>query len=58
MKLNMDCNWRAVHMGARTVLRTDRNLYPQPAWEYLCNRVEVEPTEEAGHYRVVDLNRT
>lgn len=54
MKLNNDNNWIAVHFENRTILRTDRNLYPQPAWEYLVNKMDVEPMEQPGHYKALN----
>lgn len=53
MKLNNDNEWVAVNLGSRTILRSDRNLYPRPTWEYLVSKVEVEPTTEKGYYRVI-----
>ena len=41
MKLMQDKNWKAVHFENKTVLSTDRNLYPQATWEYLVNKMEV-----------------
>lgn len=53
MKLMQDNNWKAVHFENRTVLSTDRNLYPQATWEYLVNKMEVEPLPQAGHYKAI-----
>lgn len=55
MKLNNDNNWIAVHFENRTVLKSDRNLYPQPTWEYLVNKLEVEPMDGAGHYKALNV---
>ena len=30
MKLIDAKDWKAVHFGDRTILRSDRNLYPEP----------------------------
>lgn len=53
MTLNHDKNWKAVHFEGRTILKIDRSLYPQAAWEQLVNRTEVEPMKEPGHYRAI-----
>lgn len=53
MNLMHDNNWKALHFENGTILRTDKMEYPQAAWEYLVNKIEVEPMEEAGHYRVM-----
>lgn len=53
MLLMQDSNWKAVHFENRTVLRVDRNLYPQATWEYLVNKMEVEPMAQQGHYKAI-----
>lgn len=53
MKLKELRDWKAVHFVNRTILRTDRNLYPESTWWALISSVEVEPMENAGHYRAV-----
>lgn len=54
MKLNQCKGWKAVHFEDRAILRTDRNLYPEAHWWALISKVEVEPMETKGHYRVID----
>lgn len=55
MLLMQDSNWKAVHFENRTVLRVDRNLYPQATWEYLVNKMEVEPMAQQGHYKAIEV---
>ena len=52
MLLMQDSNWKAVHFEDRTIPRVDHNLYPQATWEYLVNKMEVEPMAQQGHYKV------
>lgn len=54
MFLMQDKNWKGVHFGdGRCILKVDRNLYPQAAWEQLVNKTEVEPMNgRPGHYKV------
>lgn len=53
MKLIETKGWEAVHFEDRTILRSDRNLYPKAAWRALVSTVEVEPMEQPGHYKAV-----
>lgn len=53
MKLIEVKNWKAVHFEGRTILRTDRNLYPESTWRALVSTVEVEAMKEPGHYRAI-----
>ena len=53
MKLIDAKDWKAVHFGDRTILRSDRNLYPQADWGALVSSVDVEPMKEPGHFKVV-----
>ena len=53
MNLIDDNDWRAVHFDDRTILSSDRQLYPKYTWEYLLNEVEVEPMKMDGHYKAV-----
>ena len=46
-------DWKAVHFEDRTILRSDRNLYPEPTWWALVFTVEVEPMEQPGHYKAI-----
>ena len=46
MKLVNANDWKAVHFQNRTILRSDRNLYPEPDWWALVSTVEVEPMAE------------
>lgn len=55
MKLIETKNWKAVHLDNRTILRTDRNLYPEALWWALVSTVEVEPMDELGHYRALNV---
>ena len=54
MYLMQDKIWQGVHFGdGRCILKVDRNLYPQSAWEQLVNKTEVEPmNSRPGHYKV------
>ena len=56
MKLKLiECeDWKAVHFKKRTVLRSDRCLYPEALWWALITEVDVEPTKTKGHYRVIE----
>lgn len=53
MKLINAKDWKAVHFQDRTILRSDRNLYPEPDWWALVSTVEVEPMAEPGHYKAI-----
>lgn len=53
MKLIDAKDWKAVHFGDRTILRSDRNLYPEADWWALVSSVDVEPMKEPGHFKVV-----
>lgn len=53
MKLNETKDWKAVHFEGRTILRSDRNLYPEADWWALVSSVEVEPMKQLGHYKAV-----
>lgn len=53
MKLVNDNTWKAIHFQNRTILRSDRNLYPEPIWWELVSTVEVEPMDEPGHYKAI-----
>lgn len=53
MKLVNANDWKAVHFQNRTILRSDRNLYPEPDWWALVSTVEVEPMAEPGHYKAI-----
>ena len=55
MKL-IDCkNWKAVHFDERTILRSDKNLFPKSVWNELLNCTEVEEVSgNPAHYRVID----
>ena len=53
MKLIDTKDWKAVHFKDRTILRSDRNLYPESVWWGLIRMVEVEPMKESGHFKVV-----
>ena len=57
MKLIETKNWKAVHFDDRTILKTDRNLYPEVLWWALVSAVEVEPMDELGHYRALKYQR-
>ena len=46
-----DVQWKAIHFEDRTLLPTDKNLYPALEWEALLNQ-EVIPMEEEGHYKI------
>ena len=54
MKLIETSEWVAVHFKDRAILRTDRNLYPEPIWWALISSIEVQPTDVKGHYIVVE----
>ena len=53
MKLIECKDWKAVHLQDRTILRSDRNLYPNPSGGGLIRMVEVEPMAESGHYKAI-----
>lgn len=53
MKLIETDDWKAVHLKDRTILRTDRNLYPDLTWWALISTIEVQPTDVKGHYIVI-----
>lgn len=53
MKLINANDCKAVHFQDRTILRSDRNLYPEATWWGLISSVEVEPMNEPGHYKAV-----
>ena len=51
MTLSECKDWKAVHFVNRTILRSDRNLYPEAVWQALVSGVNAEPMKEVGHYR-------
>lgn len=53
MKLIDTKDWKAVHFKDRTILRSDRNLYPEADWWALVSTVDVEAMKEPGHFKVV-----
>lgn len=53
MKLVYDNDWKAIHFQNRTILRSDRNLYPESTWWALVSTVEVKPMDEPGHYKAI-----
>ncbi len=53
MKLAEAKNWKAVHLDGRTILKSDKVLYPGADWQKLISTVEVEPMKQSGHYRKV-----
>ena len=53
LKLIQCEDWKAVHFKNRTILQSDKCIYPRDLWQILVTKIEVEPTEKAGHYRVV-----
>lgn len=58
MKLIDAKDWKAVHFKDRTILRSDRNLYPEADWWALVSTVDVEPMKEPGHFKVVSQGFT
>lgn len=54
MKLKECKDWKAVHFEDRAILRTDINLYSDAHWWSLISKVEVEPMETKGHYKVIN----
>lgn len=53
MKLVNDSNWKSVHFNDRTILKSDKQLFPKDKWQHLLNDVEVEPMKDKGQYRAV-----
>lgn len=53
MKLCNDPNWKAIHLGDRTILQTDKSLYDSEAWSILTTKILVDPCKEKGHYRMI-----
>lgn len=54
MKLVETNDWKAVHFKGRTILRADRNLYPESIWQHLIHDIEVKEDGNQGHYIVVE----
>lgn len=54
MKLIETNDWKAVHFKDRTILRADRNLYPESTWWSLIHDIEVKESGKQGHYIVVE----
>lgn len=50
MKLIETNDWKAVHFKDRTILRVDRNLYPESTWWHLIHDIEVQEDTNKGHY--------
>ena len=53
MKLINAKDWKAVHFENRTILKSDRNLYPEADWWALISSADVEPMDEPGHYKAI-----
>lgn len=53
MKLINAKDWNAIHFENRTILKSDRNLYPEAVWWALISSVDVEPMDESGHYKAI-----
>ena len=53
MKLIDTKDWKAVRFKDRTILRSDRNLYPVADWGAVVASGDVEPMKEPGHFKVV-----
>ena len=53
MKLVDVKEWEAIHFDNRTILHSDRVLYPRAEWLRLLSTIEVEPMKQPGHYRVM-----
>lgn len=54
MKLIETDDWKAVHFKDRTILRADRNLYPESTWWHLIHDIEVQDGRNKGDYIVVE----
>lgn len=54
MKLINDPSWKAVHFKGRTILKSDKPLFPRIDWDYFVHELEVEPMKRPGHYRAVE----
>lgn len=52
MKLKKNKNWKAVHMEDRTILKSDRPIYPASTWKEIEN-LDVVEMKEKGHYKVI-----
>lgn len=52
MKLGQIKNWKAVHMDNRTILKSDKSIYPNSTWKEIENLNVVE-MKEKGHYKVI-----
>lgn len=52
MKLGQIKNWKAVHMEDRTILKSDKSIYPASTWKEIEN-LDVVEMKEKGHYKVI-----
>lgn len=52
MKLGENKNWKAVHMEDRTILKSDKSIYPASTWKEIEN-LDVVEMKEKGHYKVM-----
>ncbi len=53
MKLFETKNWKAIHFTDRTILKSDKNLYPKETWYALTHAIYVEEMDIPGHYKAI-----
>lgn len=53
MKLCETKNWKAIHFTDRTILKSDKYLYPTATWHTLTCCIDVQKTNIPGHYKPI-----
>lgn len=53
MKLFETKNWKAIHFTDRTILKSDKNLYPKETWYALTHVIDVKEMDMSGHYKPI-----
>ena len=53
MKLCETKNWKAIHFTDRTILKSDKYLYPAATWHTLTCCIDVQKMNIPGHYKPI-----
>lgn len=51
MKLCETKDWKAIHFTDRTILKSDKYLYPAATWNTLTCCIDVQKMNIPGHYK-------
>lgn len=53
MKLCETKDWKAIHFTDRTILKSDKYLYPTATWYTLTCCIDVQKMNIPGHYKPI-----